>query len=140
MLLNCTFLLRSLLYVFPQSTTFYFLHLKKILVIKKYIYLFLVVLGLCCCARAFLSCGEQGFLLIAVHRLFTVVASLVSEHRHMSFSSCKVWAPERPVFLPLAFIAPQLMESSQTRGQTCVPCIGKWILTYCTNREVLTPF
>ena len=120
-----------------QHFTFY---IKKILVIKKYIYLFLVVLGLCCCARAFLSCGEQGFLLIAVHRLFTVVASLVSEHRHMSFSSCKVWAPERPVFLPLAFIAPQLMESSQTRGQTCVPCIGKWILTYCTNREVLTPF
>ena len=94
--------------------------LKKILVIKKYIYLFLVVLGLCCCARAFSSCGEQGFLLIAVHRLFTVVASLVSEHRHVSsvaakcglqsaqYSWCShlllrsLWNPPRPGVKPVS--------------------------------------
>ena len=96
------------------------------------------MLGLC--ARAFSSCGEQGSLFIAVPRLFTVVASPVAEHRHVSFSSCNVWAPECPVFLVHAFIALQLMESSKTRGQNCVPCIGKWILIYCTTREVLTPF
>ena len=43
-------------------------------------YLFLAVLGLCCCARAFSSCGEQGLLFVAVHRLLIVVASLVAEH------------------------------------------------------------
>ena len=43
-------------------------------------YLFLAALGLHCCARAFSSCGEQGLLFVAVHRLLIVVASLVAEH------------------------------------------------------------
>ena len=34
-------------------------------------FFFLAVLGLCCCAQAFSSCGEQG--------LLTAVASLVAE-------------------------------------------------------------
>ena len=44
-------------------------------------YLFLAVLGLRCCARAFSSCGEQGLLFVAVSGLLTAVASLVVEHR-----------------------------------------------------------
>ena len=44
------------------------------------LYFFLAVLGLCCCARAFSSCGEQGLTLVAVHGLLIVVASLVAEH------------------------------------------------------------
>ena len=44
-----------------------------------FIYLFLAVLGLRCCKRAFSSCSEQGLLFIAVHRLLIVVASLVAE-------------------------------------------------------------
>ena len=43
-------------------------------------YLFLAVLGLCCCARAFSSCGERGLLFVVVHRLLVAVASLVAEH------------------------------------------------------------
>ena len=27
------------------------------------------------------------------------------------------------------------MESSQTRDQTCVPCIGRWILSHCTTKK-----
>ena len=46
----------------------------------KFIYLFLAVLGLCCCARAFSSCGERGLLFIAARGLLTAVASLVAEH------------------------------------------------------------
>ena len=42
--------------------------------------LFLAVLALCCCARAFSSCGELGLLFIAVRMLLIVVASLVAEH------------------------------------------------------------
>ena len=34
-----------------------------------------------CCMRAFSSCGKQGLLLAAVHRLLIVVASLGAEHR-----------------------------------------------------------
>ena len=46
----------------------------------KIYYLFLVALGLCCCARAFSSCGKQGLLFVVVRRLLTAVASLVAEH------------------------------------------------------------
>ena len=42
--------------------------------------LFLAVLGLSCCTRAFSGCGEQGLLFVAVPRLLIAVASLVAEH------------------------------------------------------------
>ena len=45
-----------------------------------FIYLFLAALGLCCCVRAFSSCGERGLLFVVVRVLLTVVASLVAEH------------------------------------------------------------
>ena len=46
-----------------------------------FIYLIiLAVLGLCCCARAFSSCGEQGLLFVVVRGLLIAVASLVTEH------------------------------------------------------------
>ena len=32
------------------------------------------------------------------------------------------------------------MESSQTRDPTHVPCFGRWILNYCTTREILEQF
>ena len=37
----------------------------------------LVVVGLCCYTQAFSNCSEQGLLVVAVHRLLPVVASLV---------------------------------------------------------------
>ena len=46
-----------------------------------FIYLFLAVLGLRCCTRAFSSCGERGLLFIAVRGLLIAVASLAAEHR-----------------------------------------------------------
>ena len=51
---------------------------------KKFFYffnLFLAVLGLHYCARAFSSCSERGLLFLAVHGLLIAVASLVVEHR-----------------------------------------------------------
>ena len=58
------------------------LDFKRNLGICIFIYLFLVVLGLCC-PQAFSSCGERGlrFAAFAVHRLLIVVASLVAGHR-----------------------------------------------------------
>ena len=49
---------------------------------NKFIYLFLVVLGLHCCARAFSSCGEWGLLFVEVRGLLIAVASL----------PCRAWA------------------------------------------------
>ena len=48
--------------------------------INLFIYLFLAALGLCCCAWAFSSCGEQGLLFFAGRGLLIAVASLVAEH------------------------------------------------------------
>ena len=49
--------------------------------LKNVIYfLFLAALGLCCYAQAFSGCGEQGYTLIAVHLLLTVVAFLIAKH------------------------------------------------------------
>ena len=55
-----------------------------------FIYLFLAVLGLRFCVRAFSSCGERGPLFIAVRGLLTIAASLVVEHRLQtrSLSNC----------------------------------------------------
>ena len=62
-------------HVNPVSTCwlfFFYIYIK--------IYLFLALLGLLCCARAFSSCGERGLLFIAVHGLLIAVASLAAEH------------------------------------------------------------
>ena len=47
---------------------------------NKFIYLFLAVLGLHCCVRAFSSCSERGLLFVAVCMLLIAVASLVAEY------------------------------------------------------------
>ena len=53
---------------------------KKNTFICLFIYLFLAVLGLHCCTRAFSNCGERGLPFVAVHGLLIAVASLVAEH------------------------------------------------------------
>ena len=58
--------------------------------IYLFIYLFLAVLGLHFCARAFSSCGKRGPLSIAVRRPLTIAASLVAEYKLQTrrLSSC----------------------------------------------------
>ena len=52
--------------------------------------------------------------------------------RHVGFSSCGTWAQQ----LWLAgLVAPRHVGSSQTRAQTCVPCIGRRILNHCFTKE-----
>ena len=73
-----------LFFFFKRS---FFVFLKNSLF---FIYLFLAVLGLRFCARAFSSCGKWGPLFIAVRGPLTIVASLVAEHRLQTrrLSSC----------------------------------------------------
>ena len=62
----------------PLTSSFFPFFLNKFIYLL--IYLFLPVLGLRCCARAFSSCGEQGLLFVVVRGLPIAVASLVVEH------------------------------------------------------------
>ena len=55
--------------------------LKKFTFFYLFIYLFMAVLGLRFCARAFSSCGKWGPLFITVRGPLTIAASLVAEHR-----------------------------------------------------------
>ena len=85
-----------------KNVTFFFF-----LIFYLFIYLlFLAVLGLRFCARAFSSCGERGPLFIAVRGPLPIAASFVAEHRLQTrrLSSCgswvqllrSMWDPPRP--------------------------------------------
>ena len=64
--------------------------LRLYLLVYLFIYLWMAVLGLRFCARAFSTCGKWGPLFIAVRGLLTIAASLVVEHRLQTrrLSSC----------------------------------------------------
>ena len=74
--------------------------------------LFLAVLGLRFCARAFSSCGKWGPPFIAVRGPLTIAASPVAEHRLQTrrLSSCGsraqllrgMWDPPRPGLEPVS--------------------------------------
>ena len=59
-----------------------------------FVYLFRVVLGLCCYEQNFSSCSDRGLLFIMACGLPIVVASLAAEDRLLvhRFSSCCTWA------------------------------------------------
>ena len=59
---------------------FYFFYFFIFNFLNKFIYLFLAMLGLHCCACSFSSRGERGMFFIAVCGLLIAVASLVVEH------------------------------------------------------------
>ena len=71
---------------------------------------------------------SRGCSRVAVHRRLLTVASRVAEQglqaRGLQWLQCAGLVALRPT------------ESSQIRGQTCVPGIGRWILNHWTIREV----
>ena len=83
---NSLDLRHSLLFFFKCHISFFKIFIYFIL----FIYLFMAVLGLRFCARAFPSCGKRGPHFIAVHGPLTIAASLVAEHRLQTrrLSSC----------------------------------------------------
>ena len=71
-----------LLHVAVQFSQYHLLKRLSFFFLIIYLFiLFMAVLGLHFCARAFSSCGKWEPLFIAVHGPFTVTASLVGEHR-----------------------------------------------------------
>ena len=93
----------------------------------KNVYLFWAVLGLCCCAGAFSSCGEQ--------RLLCSCGALDS---HCSGFSCfSLWVLKHKFSSWHSdLVALKHVESFQVRDQTCVPCIGRCLLNHWTAGEV----
>ena len=85
---------------------------------------FLATLGLCCCERAFSSCG------LSTLRLQCVDFSCGG------FSCGRTWALECTGFRSCGLVAWQHVEGSSTRDQTHVPCTGRWILNPWTTRDV----
>ena len=97
---------------------FFFFKLKHLILgsfaffIYLFIYLFMAVLGLRFCERAFSSCGERGPLFNAVRGPLTIAASLVAEHRLQTrrLSSCGsraqllrgMWDLPRPGLKPVS--------------------------------------
>ena len=59
------------------------------IIIFRFFFFFGSVLGLCCCAWAFSSCGKQGLLFVAVRGLLLLQST---GSRHVGFSSCRAWA------------------------------------------------
>ena len=96
----------------PVDVQGYFLFLK-------YYLLFLAALGLCFHERAFFSCRE-GRLLSGCSGFFCCRAQALG------------WAVS--VVVTHGLSCSMHVESSQTRDQTCVPCITTWILNHWTTR------
>ena len=88
-------------------------------------YLFLALLGLCCCAWAF-SCGKLE--LLSHCRLLTAVAFLVAEHELQAHRLQQLWHVGSVVVLHglqstgsvlcVVLVVPQHVGSSQIRDQT----------------------
>ena len=55
------------------------------------------------------------------------------------FSHCRAWPPTVPLqeLWHTGSVAPRRVGSSQTRDQTGVPCITRWILNHWTTEEAL---
>ena len=113
--------------IFTEITVHCFLFYNFIFYL--FIYLFLTVLGLRFCARAFSSCGKWGPLFIAVRRPLTVAASLVAEHRLQTRRLsdcgsraqllCGMWDPPRPGLEP---VSPALAGRLSTTAPPEKPC------------------
>ena len=75
-----------------------------------------------------LVAASGGYSLGAARMLLTAVACLVAEHWLEVHGLQQLWCT--------GLVALRHVESSQTRDQACVPCIGRWIHIHYSTREV----
>ena len=95
-----------------------------------FFWLLLKLLFLVAVCRAFSSCGERGLLFVAMRGSSGWGAQAPGP---LGFSGCGTWAQ---ALRPRGLVALWHVESPQIRGQTRVPCTGRWILVRCTTKEV----
>ena len=119
--------------------TFWISHYTAIF--KFVFYLFIGYTGSSLLNRFFSLVAEsRGYTLVVVCRLLIMVASLVAEHGlRVRASAVAAHGLESRGSVAVAhrLVASQHVGgSSQTRDQTRVPCIDRWILNYWITREV----
>ena len=115
--------------------SFHYFFSNKLLQQLFFYFLFLAVLGLCFCARAFSSCGKRGPLFIMVHGPLTIAASLVEEHRlqmrrRSSCGSraqllCGMWDLPRPGLKPVSPALAGRFSPLRHQGSPCSSCFIK---------------
>ena len=111
-----------------------------------FIYLFMVALAFVAVRGLSLVAASGGYSSLQCagfsSRWHLLLRSMGS--RHAGFSSCGMQAQQLWLMVSRAqaqqlwrtgLVALQHAVSSQTRAQTCVPCIGRWILNHCATRE-----
>ena len=118
-------------------------HLPSILffLFLIYLFLFMAVLVLRFCARAFSSCGKWGPLFIAMRGPLTIAASLVAEHRlqtrRLSNRGSRaqllrgMWDLPRPGLEP---VSPALAGGFSTTAPPGKPCPA-FLLRHASARE-----
>ena len=84
-----------------DSVVCIYMYFSDSFVVYNFVCLFLAVLGLCCCARAFSSCGERGLFFLGVCQLLLLwsrgsrcvgFSSCGSGALECGFNSCGAWA------------------------------------------------
>ena len=88
-----------------------------------FIYLFMAVLGLRFCARAFSRCGKRGPLFIAASGPLTIAASLVAEHRLSLVAVSRGYSLLWCAGFSLQWLL--LLRSTGSRRAGCSSC-GTW--------------
>ena len=131
---------------YPKYKQFLFKFFKIHLFILFYFWLHWVFVAVCGLSLVVASSGYSllrcvGFSL----RWLLLLRSTGS--RSMGFSSCgtqaqQLWLmgsrAQAQQLWPMGLVALQYVGSSQSRVQTCVPCIGRRILNHCATREALS--
>ena len=113
-----------------------------------YIYLFMFgCVGSSLLLTGFLQLWRAGATLSCVERA-SPCGGFSCCGRRTGFSSCGTWAQQLWLVGSKAqahqlwltgLVAPRHVGSSQTRGGTRVPCIGRWILNHCAPGKSLLP-
>ena len=85
---------------------------------KLIIYLYLVVLGLCCCLWACSSCGKRRLLFVVEYRLLVAVASVVAVHGFSCSGPCAGF-PDRDIE-PMSPALAGGFLSTVPPGKSCV--------------------
>ena len=124
----------------PKIHFFFFKELLTYLFIFLFYFIFLAVLGLRFCARAFSSCGERGPLFIAVRGPLTITASLVAEHRLQArrLSSCGsraqllrgMWDLPRPGLEPVSPALAGRFSTTAPPGKPPNPFLSSTCLSF----------
>ena len=100
------------------------------IIFKKKLFVYYILLNKSA-SRLSLVVANRGCCLVAGHGLLLLQ---ITGFRPTSFSSCYIQAQK--LWL-MGLVGPMHGESTQTRDQTCVPSIDRWILNHWTTRKVL---